>query len=122
MADTSLFIHTYSGYITYVLVYADDILVTGNNPSIVEKVLSFANRFSIKDPSDLHYFLGIEVSRSSKGLHLMQRKYIADLLTRHNMLDAKPVHTPMATTPQLTLTGGDPLPDATQFRSIVGSL
>jgi len=94
MVDTSLFILSSGNTITYVLVYADDILVTGNDNMMVEQVLaSFADRFSIKDPTDLHYFLGIEVTRSSRGLHLMQRKYIIDLLTKNNMLDVKPVST-----------------------------
>ncbi|KAG7559542.1 GAG-pre-integrase domain [Arabidopsis thaliana x Arabidopsis arenosa] len=123
MADTLLFIHSSGNTITYVLVYVDDILVTGNNPMMVANVLaSFADRFSIKDPTDLHYFLGIEVTRSPTGLHLMQRKYITDLLTKYNMLDAKPVTTPLPTTPKLTLTTGDKLPDASQYRSVVGSL
>lgn len=38
------------------------------------------------------------------------------------MLDAKPVTTPLPTTPKLTLTTGDKLPDASQYRSVVGSL
>lgn len=123
MADTSLFIKSSGHHITYVLVYVDDIIVTGNSQRQVDHVLeSFAHRFSIKDPSDLHYFLGIEVTRSAVGLHLMQRKYIIDLLTKNNMLDCKPVTTPMAASTQLTLNGGDPLPDASQYRSIVGSL
>ncbi|CAL9235942.1 unnamed protein product [Arabidopsis halleri] len=123
MADTSLFIHSSGPHITYVLVYVDDIIVTGNNNVLVASVLtSFAERFSIKDPSDLHYLLGIVVTRSARGLHLMQKKYITDLLTKHNMLDAKPVHTPLQTTPQLTLDGGELFPDPSAYRSIVGSL
>lgn len=123
LADASLFIHSSSTSITYVLVYVDDILVTGNNEKMVRNVLaSFADRFSIKDPTDLHYFLGIEVTRSSSGMHLMQRKYIADLLAKNNMTDAKPVTTPLPTSPKLTLTTGEPLPDASQYRSVVGSL
>ncbi|KAG7570487.1 Integrase catalytic core [Arabidopsis thaliana x Arabidopsis arenosa] len=123
LADTSLFIHSTSTTITYVLVYVDDIIVTGNNTSMVTKVLaSFAERFSIKDPTDLHFFLGIEVTRTAKGMHLMQRRYVTDLLTRHNMLDAKPVTTPLPTAPKLTLTSGDPLEDASPYRSLVGSL
>ncbi|KAG7586548.1 Zinc finger CCHC-type [Arabidopsis thaliana x Arabidopsis arenosa] len=123
MADTSLFILSSGSTITYVLVYVDDILVTGDNAIMVSNVLaSFADRFSIKDPTDLHYFLGIEVTRSPRGLHLMQRKYIMDLLNKNNMLDAKPVTTPLPTTPKLTLLTGEKLPDASQYRSVVGSL
>ena len=123
LADASLFVHSCNTSLTYVLVYVDDIIVTGNNDSVVAAVLaSFANRFSIKDPTDLHYFLGIEVTRSSRGLHMMQRKYIVDLLAKNNMSDAKPVSTPLPASPKLTLNGGLALDDASQYRSVVGSL
>lgn len=105
------------------LVYIDDILVTGNNNGFVQQVLtSFAERFSIKDPVDLHYFLGIEATRTTKGVHLMQHKYIRDLLQKPNLTDAKPVSTPLPAQPKLTLLGGTPLTDGLQYRSVVGSL
>lgn len=123
LADTSLFIKHNGKSILYLLVYVDDIIVTGSDSSAVASVLSsLAERFSIKDPTDLHYFLGIEATRTKQGLHLMQRKYVMDLLTRTNMVDAKPVATPLPTTPKLTLHGGTKLDDATEYRSIVGSL
>ena len=83
---------------------------------------SLAARFSIKDHVDLHYFLGIEATQTTTGLHLMQRKYINDLLPRVNMLEAKPVITPLPSSPKLSLNSGTPLQDATMYRSIVGSL
>lgn len=80
-ADTSLFIRRTCTSSTYVLVYVDDILVTGNDERVITLVLpSVADRFSIKDPTNLHYFLGIEATRTAQGLHLMQRRYILDLL------------------------------------------
>lgn len=123
LADTSLFIHSTGTHHTFILVYVDDVIVTGSNSQLLSPVLhSLAQRFSIKDPVDLHYFWGIEITRSASGLHLMQRRYILDLLTRVNMLDAKPVSTPMQTKPKLTLRDSHPLSDASQYRSIVGSL
>lgn len=123
LADASLFIRSNGSLLTYVLVYVDDIIVTGNDAGIFKQVLdSFAARFSIKDPVDLHYFLGIEATRSAQGLHLMQRKYVQDLLNKHNMLDAKPVPTPLPASPKLTLHSGTLLDDGSQYRSVVGSL
>lgn len=123
LADASLFIHNRGSSYTYVLVYVDDILVTGNDSFLVTNVLTFlSDRFSIKDPVDLHYFLGIEAIRSKHGLHLMQSKYILDLLSKTSMTDAKPVSTPLQTSPKLTIYSGTTLDDASQFRSIVGSL
>ena len=104
LAATSLFTHISGSQFTYILVYVDGIVVTGSNPGTIASVLqSLARRFSIKDPVDLHYFLGIEVHRTAKGLHIMQTRYILDLLTKTNMIDAKPVSTPMQETPKLKM-------------------
>lgn len=100
LSDTSLFILHQKDVLVYVLVYVDDILITGNKRPAVEQVITnLANRFSIKDMGNLSYFLGIEAMRTSQGLHLNQRKYIKDLLIKMNMHDAKPVATPMASSP-----------------------
>lgn len=80
-----------------------------------------ANRFFVKDMGHLSYFLGIEVIRTSQGLHLNQQKYIKDLLTKHNMHDARPVNTPMASSPRLTKSG-ELHTNPTEFRQLVGSL
>lgn len=101
----------------------DDIILTGSDPKHVAIVLqSLSHHFSIKDHVDLYYFLGVEVTRTSKGLHMMQRRYILDLLARTNMLDAKIVSTPMPTTPKVTSKDSPLLADASQYRLIVGSL
>lgn len=85
-------------------------------------ITALSNRFSLKDPTDLTYFLGIEATRTSKGMHLMQRKYILDLLDRTNMTDVKPITTPMAPTPKLTLRSGTALQNPSEYRTVLGSL
>lgn len=123
LSDTSLFILKVHGKFIYVLVYVDDILVTGNDSKLVQDVITrLANRFSIKDMGDLNYFLGIETKRTSQGMHLMQKKYIIDLLSKANMLHAEPVSTPLPTHPKLTLDSGQPLSDPHDYRKLVGSL
>lgn len=123
VSDTSLFILKLDRSIVYLLIYVDDILVTGNDNNLIAQTLhALATRFSVKDHEELHYFLGIEATRSADGLHLCQRRYILDLLDRTNMLGAKPVTTPMATSPKLTLHSGTRLLDPTEYRSVVGSL
>lgn len=107
ISDASLFILKKGKSMVYMLIYVDDILVTGNDDGLIQQTLhALAMRFSIKDPEDLHYFLGIEAKRTTSGLHLNQRKYIRDLLARTNMLSAKPVTTPMAASPKLSLHSG----------------
>lgn len=123
ISDTSLFILKKERSVVCILIYVDDILVTGNDNNLIEQTLhAIATRFSVKDHKELHYFLGIEATRSSTGLHLCQRRYILDLLDRTNMLGAKSVTTPMATSLKLSLHSGTRLVDPTEYRSVVGSL
>ena len=122
-ADTSLFTFHHGSDTIYLLVYVDDMVITGNNNKLIDRfIATISSRFSLKDLGDLSYFLGIEVTRTSKGLHLMQKKYIIDLLTRTNMMDARPVSTPMAPTPKLSLTSGTPMDNPSEYRAVLGSL
>jgi hypothetical protein len=72
----------------------------------------------------LHYFLGIEVNKSSEGILLSQEKYANDLLQKVGMNNCKPVSTLMSTSEKLSLQGGEPvgLNDSTQYRRIIGAL
>ena len=118
VSDTSLFILHKGTSIVYILVYVDDILVTGNSPSLIQQTLTaLAQRFSVKEHEELHYFLGTEETKNSQGLHLSQHRYILDLLNRTKMVGAKPVTTPMASTPKLSIHTGTRLHDPTEYRS-----
>ncbi|XP_019180184.1 PREDICTED: uncharacterized protein LOC109175375 [Ipomoea nil] len=78
--------------------------------------------FKIKDLGVLKYFLGIELARSSKGLHLCERKYILDILDETGFLDCKPAPSPMV--PDMKLAHGDsaPLVDVGSYKILVGRL
>ncbi|KAG8491796.1 hypothetical protein CXB51_015038 [Gossypium anomalum] len=80
------------------------------------------SEFSLKDMGDLHYFLGIEVTRSSGCLHLCQKKYIHDILDRCSMTMAKSVHTLMVSSSTLAKSDGECLEDPTEYRSLAGAL
>lgn len=74
------------------------------------------------DLGDLHYFRGLHITRTSKGLFLNQIKYAHDLLVKHNMLTSKPDKTPMAPHLRLIPSEGTPLSDPYLYCSLVGSL
>lgn len=123
LADASLFVLCSGRLVIYILIYVDDIIVTGNCfPEIIKFIKHLSSRFSLKDLGDLSYFLGMEAHRTSTGLHLTQTKYITDLLAKTKMTEAKPVATPMCSTQVLTQKGGVSLSDPLTFRAIVGSL
>ena len=77
-----------------VLIYADLIITGDNMDEIVSLKQSLHQKFAIKDLGKLNYFLGIEMTTSYNGLFLNQRKYV-DLLREVDMLDCKPVTTPL---------------------------
>jgi hypothetical protein len=94
-ADYSLFTKTCNNKFTAILIYVDDIVLTGNDFSEIQLVKSFLNdKFKIKDLGQLRYFLGLEVARSSSGIMLNQRNYTLELLSDTGMLAAKPSLTP----------------------------
>ncbi|GKA28268.1 ribonuclease H-like domain-containing protein [Tanacetum coccineum] len=80
------------GVFLALLVYVDDIIITGNSVSEIENLKS---KFMIKDLGKLKYFLGIEVGDTEKGICLNQRKYVLDLLSEYGMLACKPTKTPL---------------------------
>ncbi|RVW88563.1 Retrovirus-related Pol polyprotein from transposon RE1 [Vitis vinifera] len=123
-SDTSLFVLRSSNHVVYLLVYVDDIILTGSSDTLVSQFVDYlAQRFSLKDLGPLSYFLGVEVVPHRLGILLSQRRYIQDLLIRTNMADAKPVLTPLPTSSTaISLTSGTPLSDPTPYRAAVGSL
>lgn len=107
----------------YFLVYVDDLILTGNNNTFFHHVVtSLASAFSVKELGKLSYFLGVEVLRSSMTCSLVQRKYITDLLTKYNMLDAKPIQTPLASGITLYLQDGSGPADVASYPQALRSL
>ncbi|GJU59922.1 ribonuclease H-like domain-containing protein [Tanacetum coccineum] len=95
-SDYSLYTKSDKGVFLALLVYVDDIIITGNSVSKIEKFKVFLkSKFMIKDLGKLKYFLGIEVIDTEKGICLNQRKYVLDLLSEYGMLACKPAKTPL---------------------------
>ncbi|XP_073357810.1 uncharacterized protein [Aegilops tauschii subsp. strangulata] len=58
----------------------------------------------------------------ARGFFLSQRGYAEELLERANMVECKPVSTPVDTHSKLSATDGSPVTDASEYRSLVGAL
>ncbi|KAM7509738.1 hypothetical protein LguiB_008613 [Lonicera macranthoides] len=121
-SDHSVFYKQSEAGIILLVVYVDDIVITGSDTMGISSLKSFLHaQFHTKDLRMLKYFLGVEVTRSKKGIFLSQRKYVLDLLAETGKLGAKPCSTPMIPNVQLTKDG--PLfEDPEKYRRLVGKL
>lgn len=89
-SDTSLFLKYTCRDILVILIYVDDILISGSNQTHIEQVIKqLGLEFVLKDLGEFNYFLGLDVTPSVTGLHLSQTKYIGDILKKANMLESK---------------------------------
>jgi hypothetical protein len=93
LADPSLFVfHSAQGLIV-LLLYIDDIFLTGSSTKLVTFFIQILNHeFSMKYLGSVHHFLGVEISTITDGLHLSQSHYV---LEWSNMLHCKPMSTPL---------------------------
>ncbi|XP_018628233.1 uncharacterized mitochondrial protein AtMg00810-like [Nicotiana tomentosiformis] len=122
-SDTSMFIHRSSSGILILLLYIDDIILTGSHSSLLDHFIShFSRQFVMKDLGDLHYFLGVQAVRSFNGLHIPQQKYISDLLLKFHMHICKPVRTLITSFTSLSIMDGELLSDPNEYKSMVGTL
>jgi hypothetical protein len=66
--DPTLFVKKTTNSFTALLVYVDDIVLTGNNMSEITNIkVQLHKTFGIKDLGTLKFFLGLEVAHSTKG-------------------------------------------------------
>ncbi|RVW12195.1 Retrovirus-related Pol polyprotein from transposon RE2 [Vitis vinifera] len=106
-SDYSLFTYTKGNVQINVLVYVDDLIISGNDSAALETFKAYlSDCFKMKDIGVLKYFLGIEVARSSAGLFLCQRKYTLDIVSEVGLLGAKPCGFPIEQNHRLGLTNG----------------
>ncbi|RVW26535.1 Retrovirus-related Pol polyprotein from transposon RE1 [Vitis vinifera] len=120
-ADHSVFYHhNSSGQCIYLVVYVDDIVITGSDQNGIQKLKQHLfTHFQTKDLGKLKYFLGIEIAQSSSGVVLSQRKYALDILEETNTLDCKLVDTPMDPNVKLIPGQGEPLGDLGRYRRLI---
>ena len=122
-ADSSLFNYKAGSVIAFLLLYVDDIVLTGNNSSFITQLIHALSKvFELKDMGSLSYFLGLQIQRSTKGLTITQTKYATDLLTKHNMVHCSPCKTPCVPHVRLSVHCGQPIADVHAYRSLVGAL
>ncbi|KAD7116530.1 hypothetical protein E3N88_03798 [Mikania micrantha] len=121
--DPSLFVYSSGGTLLYMLVYVDDIVLTGNNPQVIDTVVQqLGHSFPVQDMGRLSYFLGVEVLQKGPDILLSQQKYILELLQKAGLTDSKPLSSPISTSANLALGDSPPFDNPARYRQVVGAL
>ncbi|PRQ29721.1 putative RNA-directed DNA polymerase [Rosa chinensis] len=122
-SDHTLFLKHQQGKVTALIIYVDDMIITGNDTVEIDRLQrQLAFEFEMKDLGELKYFLGIEVARGREGIYLCQRKYILDLLTETSLLDCRPVDTPIEQNHCLAEYPDQVPTDRARYQRLVGRL
>jgi len=105
------------------VVYADDLVLTGNDDNLCVGFKAYLNQCSrIKDLGPFKRFLGIEAAENEEGLFLCYRTYALEIVEECGLLEAKPADFPIETNHKLALVTGKLLEDPTQYQRLVGRL
>uniref|UniRef100_A0A7N2MIJ2 Retrovirus-related Pol polyprotein from transposon TNT 1-94 n=1 Tax=Quercus lobata TaxID=97700 RepID=A0A7N2MIJ2_QUELO len=121
--DSVLFLRRTNKGTILLLLYVDDMIITGADLSGIQELKDFlSQQFEMKDLGHLSYFLGLEITHSIDGLYITQAKYASDLLSQAGLTDSKTVDTPVELNAHLTPSGGKPLFNPSLYRRLVGSL
>ena len=121
--DHTLFLKNSGNTYMAVLVYVDDIIIASScDKATMLLKEALQTSFKLRDLGTLRYFLGLEITRSSSGISICQRKYVLDLLTDTGLLGCKPSSIPMDPSVKLSTEDGELLPNAEVYRRLVGKL
>ncbi|KAA0058903.1 putative mitochondrial protein [Cucumis melo var. makuwa] len=82
--------------IVVLIVYVNDIVSSCDDITEITRLKrKMGEEFEIKDLGNLKYFLGMEVSRSSKGISVSQREYTPNLLKKICLTGCRLTNTPV---------------------------
>jgi hypothetical protein len=90
--DSNLYFKVMNDESVILMLYVDDLFLTGEERLITECKKNLAAEFEMKDLGLMHYFLGLEVWQSPERIFLNQGKYAVEILKRFDMLECKSMH------------------------------
>lgn len=106
-----------------VVVYVDDLLVTGSSlKAILEFKHEMASNFEMSDLGKLTYYLGIEVLQFEEVIILMQDRYARRILDEARMSSCNLTHVPMELNAQFSKSPDEEKIDEKEYRRAIGCL
>ena len=122
--DSNLYFKVVGNIPLILVLYVDDLFLTGDENQIAQCKRELTSEFEMKDLGLMHYFLGLEMWQRSDEILLSQGKYTVDVLCRFGMMNCKSITKPMLSNLKKiheTTFGIDPV-DSTMYKQLIGSL
>jgi hypothetical protein len=122
--DPCLYIKCVEGHCVLLLVYVDDVIVTGSSVDLITEVKhELKQRFEMTDSGACKFVLGIElIEHEDGGVTLCQRRYIDDILKRFGMEDSKSVTSPVDISMKMVQVENQVPATKVPYREAVGAL
>lgn len=74
-SDSIVYTKKVNDHLIILFLYVDDLILTRSDPKLIHHVkLSLKQQFEMTDLGHLHYFLGLQVLQTHKGISLSQSK------------------------------------------------
>ncbi|PKU87515.1 Retrovirus-related Pol polyprotein from transposon TNT 1-94 [Dendrobium catenatum] len=123
-ADPSLLILHKGNTTLFLLVYVDDILLTGNDEGAISSFLQQLNStFALKHLGPAHHFLGIRIQHKQDKYFLSQETYAASIILQANLENCNPTANPSCTKLPATINSStSTTTDPSAYRQITGAL
>lgn len=116
-ANPSLYTYKNQSTTINILIYVDDLLITGNDPLATIRLISqLQHHGQLSQIGPISCFLGIEVTHSTHGIHLNQERYLLYILHKSNMINSKLLSTPITTKQPQTKQSLQDYFDPSQYR------
>jgi hypothetical protein len=120
-ADPNLYYKVLNNAPVILLLYVDDLFITGKESLIIKCKNDLASEFDMKDLGLMHYYLGLEVWQKRGEVFLGQEKYAIKILQKFGMMEYKSMDTAMnADIRKLKVPDSDPV-DISLYQQLIGS-
>jgi hypothetical protein len=121
--DKILFTLNHGTDFLLVQIYVNGIIFGGSSHTLVSRFQEMMeSEFYMSMMRELTFFLGIQVKQTKQGTFEHQDKYMKDLMKKFNMVELKPMSTPMSSTASLSPDEDDEVVDQRGYMSMIGSL
>jgi hypothetical protein len=121
--DKTLFTLNHGTDFLFVQIYVDDIIFGGSSHTLMSRFQEMIeSKFQMSMMGELTFSLGIQVKQTMQGTFVHEAKYTMDLLKKFNMMELKPVSTPMSSAASLGPNEDGKVVDQREYRSMIDSL